>query len=305
MDPFRSGWFTSRWDWLIAWAACFVPAVLLVGIFHFAGVRPWANPPPDRIESYEHEQCEAIDTSGVFFQVQNFWSNFAYFAAGLLLLGLNDSWVGRYIGGVLIFLGLGSAWFHGTLSENGQTADIMGVYAALLVMIAYGFVEMIPLEQDGPWAWTVVLTATAIGAVGGILRTKIKFFDSDYFTLVLIFILLVYMVCVALRYPAQRLSREERIALGLKAQDSAVMPFVGFLTLGVVALIFKFTDGDKNLLANYGGEYDKCFYGHGSLIQGHALWHALSAGMFVCVFEYFRSFLARSRTVWPWRLPQS
>ena len=292
MDLFRSGWLTSRWGWLILWTGFFVVSVLLVIIFHVAGIHPWSDTTSERVAWYHQEQCETVDTSGFFLQVHNFWSNFAYLAAGLLILCLNDSWIGRYIGAVLIFLGLGSGWFHGTLTEFGQTVDMVGVYAALLVLIAYGFVEMIPLEQDGPWAWTVVLTATVIGAVGGILRTKIKFFDSDYFTPLLVFILLAYMGCVALRY-------------NMKAQDSAVMPFLGFLALGVVALIFKFTDGDKNLLANYGGIYDKCFYGHSSIVQGHALWHALSAGMFVCVFEYFRSFLARSRTVWPWRLTQS
>jgi hypothetical protein len=289
MDPFRPGWLTGRWGWLILWSGFFFFSVLLILILQLAGVHPWSNSTAERIDSYHHEQCEAVNTSAFFLQVHNFWSNYVYIAAGLLILCLNDSWTGRYIGAVLLFLGFGSAWFHGTLAETGQTVDMMGVYAVLLVMIAYGFIELIPLENDGTAVWVILALATILGLLAGYLRGSLKLFDSDYFTPYLVFFLLCYQGLLRWRYR--------------KAQEPVLAPFLAFLGFGVIALLFKFTDGDKNLLADYGGDYEKCLYGHNSLIQGHAQWHALSAVMFVCIFEYIRSFLARSRTAWPWRLP--
>ncbi len=290
MDLSNWRWVHGRWGWLIITVACFLLCLIAVLIFHFAKVRPWADISPDRIAWYHHEQCENVDTSGFLLQVYNFWSNFGYLAAGLLIVCLNDSIVGRAVGVVLIFLAFGSAWFHGTLTETGQTVDMAGVYAVLLTMCAYGYIEMVPLEYDSIATWLIFSGAVILGIVAGFIRLTVRFFSSDYFTPFLVFIMVVYMVSGGLRY-------------NKRDHGPLLWPAVGAGISGLLAVIFKFSDGDDNfLLAQHGGDYEKCLYGHGSIIQGHALWHVLSAVMFVCVFEFFRSLLERSRTVWPWRL---
>ena len=280
----------GRWGWLLLTVGFFLLCLIVVLILHFLKVHPWAHVTADRIAWYHHEQCENVDTSGFFLQVHNFWSNFGYLAAGLLILCLSDIALGRAVGVVLIFLAFGSAWFHGTLTETGQTVDMAGVYAALLAMSAYGFVEMTPLEYDSIASWLIFSGAVVLGIVAGIIRLSVKFFSSDYFTPFLVFILAVYMITAIWRYPE-------------RDHGPLLAPGLGALGSGLLAVLFKFSDGDDNfLLAQHGGNYAKCFYGHGSLIQGHAFWHVLSAVMFVCIFEYFRSLLERSRSAFPWRL---
>jgi len=75
---------------------------------------------------------------------------------------------------------------------------------------------------------------------------------------------------------------------------------VVIVVVGVLALVCKFTDGTKNLFAKHDGNLGECFWGEESPIQGHALWHALSAVMFLCMFEFFRYMGGRSRSVFPW-----
>jgi Ceramidase len=289
MAESSSDFLRGRWGWLALWGSFLILCVIVTLTYHFGHIKPWSDVTADRIAWYHHEECENVDTSGVFLQVHNFWSNFAYLAAGMMIVCLNDSSIGRAVGVVLIFLAFGSAWFHGTLTEAGQTVDVAGVYAALLAMCAYGFIEMVPLEYDSITSWLIFSLAVVLGVVAGIIRTKVSFFSSDYFTPFLVFILVVYMISGALRYQRDR--------------SPLLWPGLAAGVAGLLAVIFKFTDGDDNfLLAQHGGDYEKCFYGHGSLFQGHAWWHLLSAVMFLCVFEFVRSLLERSRTVWPWRL---
>ena len=291
-----SSLFGLRWGWLSVWVICVVFFFLVSVLLGAIGVHPWSGVSADRVDGYHHEQCETVDKSSFFIQFHNFWSNFAYLAAGLLIAWLSDSAVGKAIGFTFIFLAFGSGWFHGTLTETGQTFDMVGVYCALTTLIAYAFIELIPLEQDGPWSWMVFGLAIVLGVIAGILRpggilsiSPFKVFGSDWFTPLLVIVLGVYMFLVIWRRKFQ-------------FWNPILGPIIGFLVTGLLALIFKFTDGDDNLFAPHNRIYSKCTYDPGGLIQGHALWHLLSAVMFVCFFEYIRSVNGRSRSVWPWRI---
>jgi hypothetical protein len=286
--------FSIRWGWLTASAIIFIVFLLLYLILSLANVHPWTDTSQDRIDWYHHEECEAVKPGNVFVQVFNFWSNFSYFAGGLLVVCLSTSHIGRACGVVFILLSLGSGWFHGTLTEFGQTVDLVGVYAALAALIAYAIVELFavkdqlwPPEEIGFTGLGLFLGCVALGAVGGVLRLTVGFFNSDYFTPFLVIILVVYMVVLIWR-----------------STNSADLwlPGIGTLVVGLLAMVFKFTDGDKNGLADYGGDYTRCAYTPGGIIQGHALWHLLSGLMFVCMFEYIRSVRGRSRSIFPWRI---
>jgi hypothetical protein len=288
MSVFPVGWLSSRWGWLVVWTAIVLSLGALVLIFHLAHLHPWAGIDPGRVAWYHKEQCETVDTTGFLLQFHNFWSNAAYLAVGLLVLCCSTTGHGRFVGIAFVFLAAGSGWFHGTLSESGQTVDIMGVYVALLAVAAYGFIEMVPITS--PLAiWSILGAATALGVAGALLRGSVRLFDSDAFTPLLVVIVVGFMAAGMFRPSAGR----SRIAL--LVQLGVIFAF------GVLALILKYTDGTNNLLARHDGRLADCLWGKTSVMQGHAHWHILSAIMFLCMFEFFRSMGGRSRSVWPWR----
>jgi hypothetical protein len=275
------------WNWTLIWAACLLAMVLLVLVVTLVGAHPWAHIAPDRIEGYGHEQCETVDTSGVFVQGMNFWSNFSYLAAGLYILTRSSFAYGKVIGVVMILLAITSGWFHGTLSGTAQTADIMGVYAALLAMIAYAVVKVFRLSSNSTEAWLLLFLGIVLGCVAGILRTDFFLFDSDVFTPILVIALFGFMVSEAIR--SINWSQSGFIYFAWKTDWKPVTLFAGIAFLsGLVACAFKFTDGDKNLFAPYNGDFSKCIYDHGSVLQGHGVWHILSGVMFLGIFEYIR-----------------
>jgi hypothetical protein len=291
--------FGPRWGWLSIWGI-FIIVLLIFATVAGVGVHPWSDVSGASVATYHKEQCESVDTTGFFVQFHNFWSNSAYLAAGLLIVWLSNSGVCKAIGWVFVFLSFTSAWFHGTLTLTGRTFDMVGVYCALMVLIAYAIIESIPLDQDGLWSWVVFIIAALVGFFAGILRpgglfdTPVKFFDSDTFTPLLVVVLIVAMVLVKYHFWHTP-----------DAVHPAPLwpPIIGFFGTGVLALIFKFTDGDDNgQFADHHGQIAQCFYDPHGLIQGHALWHFLSAVMFVCCFEYIRSVNGRSRSVFPWRI---
>lgn len=272
-----------------------VGTIGLVVLFgHFGHYNPWGMVHADRIAEYQREQCEFVDTRGFFLQFHNFWSNSAYLAAGLLILWLNDSAPGRVIGALLCFLSLGSAWFHGTLTGTGQTMDMAGVYMVLLAIISYGFIELVPWSYNEWRTWILMIATAVLGLVAAFLRGR-NFFGSDYFTPMLVLIIIGYMITAPF---VQKPPGSEQPGKG----GGIGLPAAIAVGAGLLALVCKFSDGDDNLLlAQHHGEYSKCFYGPDSIIQGHALWHVLSAIMFVGMFEYFRSMRGRSLSVFPWR----
>jgi hypothetical protein len=276
------------WNWTLIWAACVIAVLLLVLVMAIAGAHPWADTTSQRISDYQHEQCETVKTSAPFVQVMNFWSNFAYLAAGLLIMSRSFFWFGKAIGIVLALLAFGSAWFHGTLTETGQTADMMGVYSALLAMIAYAVLKVFKISTSSIEGWAILGGSVVLGCFAGIFRTKTVVFDSDYFTIVLVAVLTVFMVAEAIR--SIDWSQSGFIYFAWKADWVTVLLWTSIAVIsGAVACLFKFTDGDKNLFARHDGIYSKCGYDPGSLFQGHGLWHILSAVMFVAIFEYIRA----------------
>ena len=292
-EPFAT-LFSKRWGWLTIWGICFCGFLLLVLVMVVAKVHPWSDIDPTRITWYHQEECEQVTPTSFLLQVFNFWSNFAYLAAGLLIVWLSTSHIGRLVGVVFIMLAIGSGWFHGTLTEFGQTVDIVGVYAALAALIAYAIVELFemddvfwPLDQISFPVLGLLLGCLVLSVVAGILRGAVGFFKSDYFTPMLVIILFVYMVVLIWK-------SSNGVAL--------VVHLLITVAIGVLALIFKFTDGDDNGLAKHHGDFAQCSYSPGGLIQGHALWHILSALMFVLMFEYIRYVRERSQSVFPWRV---
>jgi len=281
-----------RWLWFYTWLAVLFVSIALVAYADRLGFRPWSGVAQDRIVWYHYEECEGVTLTRFLLQFSNFWSNFAYLAVGLILISLNDSLLGRLLGGAFCFLTFGSGYFHGSLSELGELLDIAGVYMALLAIIAYALIELFEWRSTDPRAIALTVAAFVFAFVAAIYRTKVWLFNSSVLTPLLV---VAILVAGAIAYFKFKLRNEHKL----------LAPGLGALGFGLIALVGKFTDGDNNALARYGGDYAKCLYAPDAWFQGHASWHVLSAGMFYCMFEFFRSFRRRSRPVFPWRLAGS
>jgi hypothetical protein len=191
----------------------------------------------------------------------------------------------------------GSAGFHGTLTSPGQTMDMIGVYAVLLTIIAYAFIEVVGWGYKSWPTWAVMIGAVVLAVIGGIIRRSNNFFESGRFAALAVIIIVIYMVTAALVPAARR--KIEPVARGNMLWSAGVT-----VLAGVLALLFKFTDGtDNGSLADHNGSYSECLYGPTSIVQGHALWHLFAGIMFVAMFEYFRALRMRSFSPFPWRHP--
>jgi hypothetical protein len=293
-EPFDT-LLSTRWSWLTIFLASFLLFFLFFLIMSAASVHPWSDITQDRITGYHHEQCEVIKPTSFFLQVWNFWSNFAYLLVGLMVLLRAASNAIRFIGIVFIFLALGSAYFHGTITGLGQTIDIMGVYVALIALIAYALIVRRRLNEtlyqfddtEDITAPIYLILSVVIGVLTAIYRTSAgPLFDSSYFTPALVLILLGLSIWFCLEHDSD---------------SDLLLPGILALVFGAFACIFKFTDGTDNLFASHNSNLAACTYSSTGFIQGHALWHVLSAFMFLCVIEFLRSIHGDSDDgIFPW-----
>jgi len=306
----------GRWGWLMAWTVCLLVALLIVIIGEIGGLEPW-GPISDEAK-YACEHCEHIARSGFFHQVANFWSNFAYLAAGLIILfsgeskansGVAIALIRKSVGVMFVGLSVGSGLFHGTITGWGKTLDIVGVYVAFLALLFYGLLSLfnINLPESSirlpEWLLVILFCLTMVYAVfAAYTRTTIALHDSDVFMPLLGGLLLILTIVCAVRYR----NRETNWGWPLGAS------LLSFLAAG----FFKYMDGkyctDSSGLFNYllkfcNGECHASpkfvcdIFGSNPILQGHALWHVASAFGMLSVFEFFTSLHKDLRTVWPWR----
>jgi len=123
--------------------------------------------------------CEAPRAAG-WAQPSNTYSNLGYVLAGLLALGWSGSQpllpgganlmrrqraYGLVFGVAIVVIGLGSLFFHGTLTFAGQFTDLLGMYLLSNLLLVYNLARLLRLKGGMFSALYVGLTA----AFGGLM----------------------------------------------------------------------------------------------------------------------------------------
>jgi hypothetical protein len=209
--------------------------------------------------------CEAANPLSPVKQAVNAWSSLAYVFPGVVILGRvrglkrqSSGFRAEYaaiVGAAALVVGLGSAFYHASLTFTGQFFDILGMYLLSAFMLVYA------LERSLNWKPRQTLV-TFLLVNGGL-------------TLVQVLVPETRRYCFAILLLAG-LILEYRLVFTHKITARA-----GWLNLGLG--LFALAFGIWNL-DNLGIACDPA-----GLLQGHAVWHVLGAAGVGCLYRYYRS----------------
>jgi hypothetical protein len=215
--------------------------------------------------------CEAIRDS-VFRQPANTWSSLGFVLAGLLVVSrgladnrpvaplknrnLSTTTLGYPLlfGGALISIGLGSAFYHASLSFLGQLVDVSGMNLLATYLIAYALARTTGNSRGAIMLYVMLnlLLILAVAAIPGLRRS--------------IFALLLGIgLILEIRY----------VRAGTIPIELAWLK----LGLAVMALAYAIWLLDLNKLVCWPASW----------LQGHAIWHGLGAVSALLLYRYYRS----------------
>ena len=229
---------------------------------------------PDECIALGDCYCEAIGP-GIAAQPANAWSNAGFVLVGLLILAdagrrfgagrmardVRTAWL---YGSVAVFLGVGSFAFHGSMRAWGGYIDVLSMHAFIAFVLAYDLGRIHRWSWGRFVSWFVVLLTAFAAAIGIVPPEHGK-------TLFGVFVLIVLLVEAAVSYPRMRPWAPIRL-------DPRRIPwFWTGLGLFIVATIIW-------NLSRTGGVWCE----PESLVQGHAVWHLLTASSVGALYLYFR-----------------
>jgi hypothetical protein len=208
--------------------------------------------------------CEAVRSTGLA-QPVNTLTSLAFVALGVWVVAggvppgaaadRSTRGLGRAVGVVLVLLGVGSAWYHGTLTFVGQVLDVQGMYLLGTLTLVMALVRRghLPLRL----AAGSVLTASAV-----LLAVQVAVPDSRrvLFGLVLL--------------PGVLLETRRRTT-GRPWRSSALVPMrVGLVVLAIAYTAWVLDDTGRWCWPT-------------SPWQGHGLWHVLTAVAAVLLVPHY------------------
>lgn len=225
--------------------------------------------------------CEFNRNDLIIKQIANTWSNLAYLFVGFILLsiGLKDhlfkkrhelnNLIARHpgftvmLGVALIYLFIGSFFYHASLTRTFQILDVAGIYAVVIAMLAYNIFRAFPtirLKQNRK------LTHKAILAIGLVLNifvvVEVYKWNINVVFPILIGLLLVFNI------------------LHLK-NKKVTQHYVRYVWLAISSMSVAGTLwilDRSNVLCN-----------PTSIFQGHALWHILTAMAVLMTYLSYRT----------------
>lgn len=270
-----------RWVHGIGLGGTLIVLLIFIGVFMaFKDVAVW-NIWLAAGEFENPQYSERIYPNSVFRTRMNTWSNLVYVLFGFyaIALGIND-WKQRrplehgylahvpiqsFLFGVAgVYLGLGSGFFHASLTRYGQQCDVGGMYATMICMAAIAIGSWMPRMEE-PWTRRIFPTWPVIAVIVVYASIYFSYYKWDYsFGKVSIYLsgTLFLFAGASMIQPGKYLQIRwfiaafVSIALGSKIRDLDIQG--------------RFTSPD-------------------SIFQGHALWHLISCLLYVFMFLYFRS----------------
>jgi hypothetical protein len=246
----------------------------------FKDVPVWSDWVP--AEEFLHpEYGERIYPDSVFRTRMNTWSNivyvcFGFYAVALSIYDWKRNWslergyltfapVQTFLFGISgIYLGLGSGFFHASLTRYGQQCDVGAMYATLLCLSGLALGSWLPRMRLPKThrilpTWPILSLGVVLGSV--------------------------YFTYYKWDYSFAEISGYLSGVLFLFAVVSAITPGrylqLRWFVAGLGALVLGSWIRDLDIADR--------FTGPDSLFQGHAIWHLLTCVMYVCWFFYFRS----------------
>ena len=208
--------------------------------------------------------CEAVSVSQPIRQPANTTSSLGFAAVGLWIL--IEAWRGSrrsafspnhqiMLGVSAIVIGVGSAFYHASMTFVGQFFDIFGMYLLTSLMWVYA------LQRLTGWRmWTAAAVYFGLNAALTALQIGLPETRRYAFAVVLLLALLTEAVVWRKLRPA----REYRWL------------WAGLLTFAAAYLIWS--------LDNSGAWCDP-----DSWLQGHAVWHVLGAVAVACLWRWYVS----------------
>ena len=197
--------------------------------------------------------CEAI-RDGAVRQPANTWSSFGFVLVGIwvlnhgsdtsrLLSQKNDSVFDWLYGLAAIAIGLGSAFYHTSLSFAGQFCDLLGMYLLAVLILLHHLSRVTPMSDSRLVSiyFAAILTLSFLLIAAPALRRYL------FAALVLTIIVIAY------RSPSLAHSQQQR----------------RYFTAAVLALLVAFVCWTVDLT--------RVLCEPTSWLQGHALWHLLGA----------------------------
>ena len=225
--------------------------------------------------------CESNRMEQLIRQPSNTWSNLGYLLVGLFALTLgvqdfkqtgrkqSDNFLVRYpifsilFGVSSLYLFMGSFLYHASLTSYFQKLDQTGLYSVIVMILSFNLYKIFPLIRiKGEWKSShAMMVAFAMG-LNYLIFTRLWKIDIN-----ILFPTLILIIFITSVYYLLFINREHYFTNYLWAA----------LFILVLAGIIWILDRTNVVCSP------------DSMLQGHALWHLLTAASILFIYLYYRS----------------
>lgn len=273
-----------RWVHVSAIVSCLLITLLcIVAFVQYRDINIWTafdaytETEPREVKLSGKSYTERVYPNSIFRTRANTWSNLAYVYVGIyaIVLGLYD-WRRRWpiargyvphfpaysvaFGIACCYLGFGSGVFHASLTRWGQQLDVAGMYPPMLVLIAAHIGRRLPYIPGTRYpSWPILLSGVA--AIAAYLYVY-KWEMSSFKVLATLILTLGAFSVLDVFWKASHTQSRWMI--------------YSFAAL-VIAVFFRQIDVARK------------FTGPDAWLQGHFIWHCMTAASQGLLYLYFRT----------------
>ncbi|MCP9767976.1 hypothetical protein EGI22_08630 [Lacihabitans sp. LS3-19] len=221
------------------------------------------------------EYCEFNNSQKFFHQSMNTYSNLAYFFFGILIIFIaiydientrnnlknkleKFPQLSILMGLFLIYLSIGSAFFHASLTYVGQRVDMNGTYSISIALLGIAFYHLFQIDsftENGKKIWVIALIIMTVIFIPIHLLISSSILLPGMILLQTVLVFIIYFR-----------NRQER-----------------FFLLAISSIILMFIAVKIRTL-----DVQKIGCDPHSFYQGHAIWHLLTALSSFFSYAFFR-----------------